>query len=62
MRGSFSAKSVTRGVMSEMEKWGELGRNVLTSSSSERLSGGVGVQAGVEHSYNGKKGELTDGK
>ncbi|NOI16501.1 hypothetical protein [Vibrio hepatarius] len=35
------AKSVTRGVMSEMEKWGDLGRTVLTSSSEQHLSGGV---------------------
>ena len=36
------AKSVTRGVLSEMEKWGDVGRKVLTSSSEENRSGGVG--------------------
>ncbi|MDR6994144.1 hypothetical protein J2Y65_000778 [Aeromonas salmonicida] len=35
------AKSVTRGVMSEMEKWGDLGRTVLTSTSDKHLFGGV---------------------
>jgi len=41
------AKSVTRGVLSEMEKWGDLGRTVLTSTSEENRSGGVGVSVGV---------------
>jgi len=36
------AKSVTRGVLSEMEKWGDVGRTALTSSSEEKRSGGVG--------------------
>ncbi|GEM_PF-5790580 len=39
------AKSITRGVLSEMEKWGDLGRTVLTSSSEERRSGGEGVHS-----------------
>ena len=36
------AKSITRGVFSEMEKWGDVGRIVLTSSTEEKRSGSVG--------------------
>lgn len=39
------AKSITRGVFSEMEKWGEVGRTVLTSTSEENRSGGVGANS-----------------
>lgn len=44
------AKSVTRGVMSEMEKWGELGRTVLTSTSEKHLFGGVGTKGPARES------------
>ena len=39
------AKSITRGVLSEMEKWGDLGRTVLTSSSEERRTVGEGIHS-----------------
>lgn len=44
------AKSVTHGVFSEMEKWGDVGRNVLTSSTEENRSGGV--SASTENNSN----------
>lgn len=42
MEIKVDAKSVTHGVMSEMEKWGDLGRGMLTSNSEINRSGGVG--------------------
>lgn len=44
------AKSVTRGVLSEMEKWGDVGRTALTSSSEENRSGGVGSSTSTSNS------------
>lgn len=38
------AKSITRGVLSEMEKWGDVGRTVLTSGSDDRRANGMGVE------------------
>lgn len=43
MEIKIDAKSISSGVMSEMEKWGNLGREVLTSSSQIQSSHGMGV-------------------
>ena len=44
------AKSITRGVFSEVEKWGDVGRNILTSGSEEKRSGGVNTSKKVSKS------------
>ncbi|EHR7860901.1 hypothetical protein ACWLRU_003049 [Vibrio parahaemolyticus] len=41
------AKSVTQGVMSEMEKWGDVGRGMLTSGSTPQEGGVSGQSAGT---------------
>jgi hypothetical protein len=41
MEIKIDARTVTNGVFGEMEKWGNLGRDILTSSSKTETHGGV---------------------
>ncbi|NQY20034.1 MAG: hypothetical protein HRT40_01800 [Campylobacteraceae bacterium] len=41
MEIKIDARTVTSGVIGEMEKWGNLGREILTSSSKNETQGGV---------------------
>ena len=43
------AKTITNGVFSEMEKWGNLGRKILTSSSQTETHDGINNSATLEN-------------
>ncbi|EIO3706679.1 TPA: hypothetical protein ACRZZH_005109 [Vibrio harveyi] len=49
------AKSVTQGVMREMEKWGDVGRGMLTSSSAPQEGGVAAKSAGAAGGVNNGK-------